>query len=313
MRSLNRNGYRWLAWLVPLVVIALSGCAILKTSRVGRWPFDRPVRAVWVWDGASLKAEPHRMEFVSFCTENRVSLVLLATRGDYQELAPLIRLCREKGMRVHALAGSPEMAVAQYHQDVASHIRAVAKYNSNCGAGAEMQGIHLDVEPYLLDGFEGDARDRIIKEYIEMLELAARHRAVRDGSLLLGADIPFWFDSRNRDGKYKYSVKGKPVHEYVMDTTDYVCLMAYRNRLKGADGVFDIIKEELQYAEKRGGHVFVGLETGSGAGIPEKTTFYGLGRKKIEESLGEIESVLATNKCFAGTAVHHYNNWRWLE
>ncbi|MHB8055021.1 MAG: hypothetical protein ACYDH3_07230 [Candidatus Aminicenantales bacterium] len=99
-------------------------------------------------------------------------------------------------------------------------------------------GIHLDIEPYLLRGFNTRKRGDIFTNYVRVLSEAAG--LARSARLEFGADIPPWFDSIN---EYSGDVlmatldgRTKPVYEHVIDICVQVTLMDYRTASSEVNG-----------------------------------------------------------------------------
>lgn len=307
--SVLRRNRRRLRGLLGLVVLLTAGCASPGRTSEG---FQSSFRAVWVWDAKKYLSSASIDEFILFCRSNKVGLALVDLPDDLTSAADFVAACRSENIRVHALTGSPEMARADKHSKLTAFIDRVVDYNSRCGRRARIGGIHVDVEPYLLKEFSAETGGAVANEYVEMLRTGARNGGLRTQGLLFGADIPFWFDTRTEEGKYRYQSGGRPLFEHAIDATDYVCIMSYRNKVDGRDGIIEISQTEVDYAEKIGKHVFVGVETGTGDGIPAKTTFAQRSRADVIEAFSRIERVFETNACFTGTAIHHYGSWREL-
>jgi hypothetical protein len=88
------------------------------------------------------------------------------------------------------------------------------------------------------------------------------------GGLSLGADIPFWFDSRNAFQELGAELDGRPVSEHLIDILDNLSIMDYRTEAYGPDGVVAHALDELTYAARRGKSVLIGLET---VDLPDET------------------------------------------
>jgi hypothetical protein len=123
--------------------------------------------------------------------------------------------------------------------------------------------VHYDIEPYLLAGFQGRARQRLLTGYLELLEgMASR---IRISCMTFGADIPFWYDTPDELTGQTYPIeflgRRKPASEHVIDLVDIVVVMDYRTSAYGANGILALSEGELDYAAKAGKKLFVGLET----------------------------------------------------
>ncbi len=298
-------------WLIA-ILMSVWGCHSPSRSDTSA----AQSHAVWVWNAEEFRGKKEVNRFTSFCEDNSVGIVFLHFAGNYANIKRVTAACTEKAIRVYALTGRPEMALKKNHSEIVLFIDKVQRYNSACRPEERMRGVHLDVEPYLLEAFSVGSRESILVDYINMLRLADNHLQEKD--MLLGADIPFWFDGKSQHGEtHKYGVKLdgilKTVSEHVIDLTDYICIMAYRNYVDGHDGIINISQNEVRYASRAGKRVYIGLETGSGESIPQKTTFANKGKSKLISAIKEVEKIFADEKSFAGMAIHHYKSWRELD
>lgn len=291
------------------LLVLQAGCASLTRSGPD-WPFNGPVRAVWVW-GADKYAQPERMsDLAAFCASNRVGLVMADLGLDTEDSRLFVSACRRSGLRVHLLAGDPSFARKENHSIVVSILRELADYNKSVPEEARIQGLHLDVEPYLLDEFKQGLSGKVLREYLSMLKRTVRTARRLDAGLLVGADIPFWFDRKHEQGDKAYMVRGRSFYQLIIDVAHYSAIMSYRDRVDGADGIIDVSRNEMTYAAREGKMMFIGLETGSGQGIPDKTTFAGHDYSDLVAALEGVESFYRGGGSFAGVAIHHYDTWR---
>lgn len=310
--------------IIPVLAAAATalllsaGCAMQKPESIAfrKRPCEPGKRAIWVWNTDEIKSVNEIHDFIEFCAGNKVGLAFIYLKGAPAEAGKLITACGRNNIRVHALKGSPRMARKEHHNEALVFIEQVAIYNAQAASEARIEGIHLDVEPYLLKEFSPETADGVFKEYLELLHKVRTRIREIDHTLLFGADIPFWLDHFDEAGNHRYELKyrrrKKPVSEHVIDLTDYICVMAYRNFLHGSDGAINLAMNEVRYASTRNKNVFVGLETGSGQNIPGKTTFAGKSRQTFEAAVYEAEKILNSENAFAGMAIHHYDSWRGL-
>ena len=234
-------------------------------------------KAVWVWNTSQiLRSRQEQEQLVQFLGGqgfDRVFLQLpnepdhLGPIGEIQldaaKLRPFITALSRRGIKVHALDGFKNYALPEWHPRVLKTVENIVRYNATSQQSERFYGIHYDIEPYLLPGFNGTQRERILKNYLELLRQMA-DRAHQAG-LAIGVDIPFWYDTRD---EFSYEVNRvdfngdhKSAEEHVIDLMDYVAIMDYRTSAYGADGTIAQAVGELAYASQKGKQVFIGLET----------------------------------------------------
>lgn len=229
-------------------------------------------RATWVWNTDEILAS--RMErnaLLAHLADQGMNLVYLnlpykfgAFVLDEAGMAELITLLNQKGIRTEVLFGDKELALPRNHAFVKNAIKDVIAYNSRVAAPARFLGVHLDIEPYLLHGFNGRRQSEFLNNYVLILSEAAG--LARSAKLEFGVDIPPWFDLFNElSGDLLTATldgKAKPIYEHVIDICDQVTLMDYRTSASGVNGTVSLAVGELAYAAKCGKKIYVGLETG---------------------------------------------------
>jgi hypothetical protein len=230
------------------------------------------LKATWVWNTDQILASrKEQNDLLAFLAGEGINLVYLnlpyksgAFVLDEAEMGGLITLLHQKRIRTEALFGDKELALPQNHPFVKNAIKDIIAYNSRVAAAARFSGVHLDIEPYLLRGFNSRKRGDILTNYIRVLSEAAG--LARSGGLEFGADIPPWLDMINEysGDLLTASLDGrtKPVYEHIIDICDQVTLMDYRTSASGVNGTVSLAVGELAYAVKAGKKVYVGLETG---------------------------------------------------
>ena len=178
---------------------------------------------------------------------------------DEAGLARLTTRLARLGVRVYALDGAPELALTSNHGQVLALMSALADYQQRVPPEARLFGVRLDIEPYLLPTWQGARRETILGEYRALLR---KIRPVAHGAgLVVGIDLPFWFDARGEDGQWAAPLDGGPALEPLLAEVDDLGVMDYRTAAFGADGVLAHGAGELAAGDRLGKPVFIGLET----------------------------------------------------
>lgn len=239
-------------------------------------PSSAPV-TMWVWNTLDLLDSPENAKrFFEFCARENVADVYLAlvpegsvgtdrfTLTNAQTYRALIASAHHQGLRVEALAGSPEWAVAAHHHEALAAVRTILDFNRLAPPAARFDGMHLDVEPYALPGFaDHQYQKELLTEFLRMVAQCAE--LARTGHLALGCDAPWWFYPADPRGRAALSVRfqgqEKTVGEHLTDLLDSVTIMDYHNEADGAAGVIASGGASLRYAAAKGKRVVVGVET----------------------------------------------------
>jgi hypothetical protein len=248
---------------------------------------DDAPKATWVWNTTPLLADraarTSLAEFLEAQGFDRVFLQLPGLPGETGHLGgdtwereafrDLLRGLRDAGLEVYALDGFRSYALAKHHPAVLSIVDRVVRHNKNAPPDARFDGLHHNIEPYLLAGFHGSRRDQILLDYLELVAEAARR--LREAGLTYGLDIPFWYDAPDEESyepvQVAYEGVRKPASEHLIDLVDEVTVMDYRTTAYGADGTIRHARDELEYAASVGKKLWIGLETGP---LPDEDLLY---------------------------------------
>jgi len=282
-------------------------------------------RALWTWEAESyamVEDEAVATEAIAYLKEQGFDTVYLyADAYNGRNLivdapqryhALLARLHRE-GMRAYALLGSAYLHTEAYvlperHADAVAMMQRVVHYNRQAPADARFDGANLDIEPHILDEWNDDTRLRLLAGFLDMSAAVMAVKREAGDDLAVGPAIPFWLDGIELEWRGRRA----PVSEHVIDTYDYVALMDYRDFAEGRDSILAHARSEIDYANRVGRKVVVGLEVSPND--IDKVTFDEEGPQVFEREVALVEAALAAEPSFAGFAVHHYRAWRrWVE
>jgi hypothetical protein len=239
-------------------------------------------RAMWVWNTKTLfdPGQPDEASrFLAFCSDNRIREIYLALEFNretaegtpqYEVRSPeryreFLARAHQAGLRVEGLAGTPEWAVRENHAHALAAVDAALAFNRAGPAAARLDGVHFDVEPYLLLGYsDPEYRTQILQEFLEMVSQCAT-RVRTEPDLTFSCDVPAWFypgGGLERD-RLTVTFKGKvqTVGEHLTDLLETVTIMDYTNQADGAGGIIARGLPALSYAAARGKKIIVGLET----------------------------------------------------
>jgi hypothetical protein len=251
-----------------------------------------PGRGLWVWNTYSLtdSADPGELDsFFGFCAAHHINQVYLSVEflkpsadasplsefKNPEGLRTFLSRAHALGMKVEALAGTPEWAAREHHAEARAVIDSVAAFNQKSGSAERFDGIHFDVEPYSLVGYADPAfRPQLLKQFLELVE-ECKDRAHSEGGLTFSCDVPAWFYTDNPSARLELLVDFhgtvKTVGEHLTDLLDSVTIMDYRNEADGAGGIILSGIPSLKYAAAQGKKIQVGLETSV---EPDRTIYF---------------------------------------
>ncbi|MDD5067940.1 MAG: hypothetical protein PHF84_12920, partial [bacterium] len=257
------------------VVNVPSSTFIKKVPKAGL------TNAMWVWLAEDiLFNDKNQNELLAFCKQRNIQELFFQIlyeftgskeKNDFRctllhpdSFRKFIRNASKNHIRIHALEGYPDWVMRERHHEPLAFCRAICDYNRSSAPDERFYGIHLDNEPYLMIAYKSPLRTRICREYIELNDKLTR-LVKENSSMVFGIDIPFFFDQPDeKSGKIElveYQGKKKPVSEHLLDIVDNVGIMGYRDFAFGADGMIFHSRGEMDYAEKAGKKVYMGIET----------------------------------------------------
>lgn len=282
-----------------------------------------PGRAVWVWENESyamLESGSAAKKAIKFSRSKGIDTLYLyadAFKGrNLIESRPklyrkFIKRLHKSGMRVYALLGSWHLHTEEYvlperRAEALAMFGRVLAYNAKAKPGERFDGINLDIEPHMLDGWKTD-REGLLLRFLDLGRELMAAKARAGAELQVGPAIPFWLDRVELD----WGGGKKPVSEHVLDIYDYAALMDYRDRAGGSDGMIIHAGSELDYAGKAGKRLAVGVEVTPNE--IEKVSFDHLSEAGMERELALAEEAFSKQAAFAGFVIHHYESYRaWL-
>lgn len=264
-------------------------------------------RALWVWDGASIRRSPAQrkalFEFLDVPRGDRDRPIRVlffdagsrADLGDAQEarsVREFVRAAHRRGVRVDYLCGDARWALPEEHDAALGLLDAALAYNAASAPDERFDGFQYDVEPYLLKSWPAK---ETISAYLALLDKASKRIRLSKARLRLGAAIPAWFDAADLGG----------LHRSVIDRVDYVALMDYVDTTpRFVDGA----RGEVEYASAKGKKVWAGAETQELRDEPH-ATFFAKGAAAMEEAFASATTHFGNSRGFAGVAIHHYASY----
>lgn len=237
-------------------------------------------RAMWLWEPAAPEA------VVGWAAGHSVTTIFAYydPRADLARLTRLRALCDEAGITLDALGGEP--AWTTDHATALGWARAAA-------ATGLFRGLHVDVEPYLLPGWQ-QRQAVLVPRLLQLLDELARVGPPVE------LDVPFWLPT--------VQVGGQNLADAVLDRVDGVTVMSYRNTATGGNSMLGVADDLLRRAGKAAKPARLGAET-QALGDCGYCTFHGGTDSAMRATLREVDTAAQRYAAFEGIAVHQYDTW----
>ena len=288
-------------------------------------PAGTTERAVWTWESESYAMVESRKEAeaaFAFLRSRRVDTIYLyadAFRGrnliasQPQRYRAFIADAHARGFRVYALLGSAYLNTERYilpsqRREATAMLQRVLDYNAQAPRGSRFDGVNLDIEPHLLDEWNEASKRELLRQFIDVSAHWMAMKRESGQALAIGPAMPFWFDNI----EVEWRGRSRPASEHLADIYDYVALMDYRDHADGRDGIIAHAAKEMEYAERLGKQVVIGLELTPNK--LKKVTFNHRSEADLRRETAATEAAYGKSDAFGGFAFHHYRGYReWVD
>ncbi|MBI4435843.1 MAG: hypothetical protein HY590_00290 [Candidatus Omnitrophica bacterium] len=267
-------------------------------------------RSLWVWNidpAQNLKA---RKELFELCDRTGIQNLYLYI-GEFSEkedpkyaehLEGFLREAHKRKLRIEALTGNPIWQFEENHAVALQWIRAFLEFNQKRPVEARMDGISLDIEPYL-DQAWNENREKVKASFLSLLKkIRALLGEYPDQKFRFGVVAPIFYDA-----------EGPEFEKSIFEAVDTIALMDYYDTVReiGGNAV-----SHLQLAEAMGKKVSIGVETQDLVAMKQggrRNTFFEEGWEGMEEVLKEVAQGVEAYSSFEGFSIHHYSSYKNLQ
>ncbi len=299
----------------------------------------RSPRAMWVWKYDPINNLDVREELLAFSERTAIQRFYLylgeepipQTPENYQQgLAEFLRQCHAQGIEVQALQGNPVWALKRHHSKVLKWIGGFLTYNRTRPPEEWIDGVHMDIEPYLTSEWETGDQKKLKEEFLELMascrelideengrtgarastgsarteDAALRPWAVGPTAAIpfvMGLAIPLFYD------------REPEMERKLLAFLDYAALMDYYDT---ARDIIDAGWSHVEMARELGVAMVIGIETQDLIQMSQgkrRNTFIEEGWNDMEAELAEVTNAFAGNPAFDGLAIHCYYAYKILQ
>ena len=217
-------------------VIAIFMMVLSLSSMLNQSPIS-----TWLWDTELIIEE--QKNILTFLDKENVNVLYLQISRNVDEeiYRDFIVEATKQDLEVHALGGAKEWVTKDGEQEFYDYLQWVQQYQQSATKEEQFSGIRLDVEPYLHKDWEKN-QSVFLENYQHVL--VKTEETAKQLKLKFGADIPFWFE----EVTYRNDYGSGLLSEWVIDHTDVISIMSYRNKANGKNGINSLVKSEINYA-----------------------------------------------------------------
>ncbi len=260
-------------------------------------------KGVWWWRGQDADdpaAAARRFDFLAARGVNEIYFCV-DLKGHGEAVRRFVKAAGKAGIRVALLSGDVSW-IHPGNRGFAETLEAYLDYQRSAAPDERFYALHFDVEPHQDAKLDEPRKWQLYADFV--LRAAADIHAAGEK---VEWDIPFWLD----DIKVACGYNDKtPLLEVVMDNSDGVTLMSYRDT---AESILEISKTELDMAAKRKLRIVLGAETGK-TDEAEYVSFFEEGAAAVDAELAKVTKSLEAARIpgGAGVAIHHLGSWEKL-
>jgi hypothetical protein len=264
-------------------------------------------RSLWVWKIDPVSNIRQRKELFQLCKRANISILYLffpefteePEKAYFNSLAEFLREAHELEIKIEALTGNPVWSLAENHHLLLNWIKFFLEYNKRRPQEERIDGVSLDVEPYLTAEWEQD-KEGIKRDYLELLR---KCKELIDGygqEFRMGAAIPFFYDKED-EGRFE-----RELLRYM----DYVALMDYYDIAKD---IIERARFHINLAKEENKLVSIGVETQDLVEMHQgkrRNTFIEEGWEEMERQLEKVKQEFLMEPSFEGIAIHCYSSYK---
>lgn len=185
------------------------------------------------------------------------------------------------------LTGAPQWGLDEGGEIMREEIARAVSYNSSLPREARLQGVLMDVEPYLTPEWE-DSPKEVMDSYVRAMEQA--RRAAQDAGLQLIACIPYFYDSLGHE---------EALGQLIREGCDAVAVMNYQKNDEAGQ-----IRTELALAEGKPFTVIYEMQPPGSHDLTEANTYYQEGLKGVAKSVDALREACGADGL--SYAIHDY-------
>lgn len=263
----------------------------------------RMEKGTWIWDAQIIRSEQERI--LDFARENGLTSLYLHIDRDMkpEDYQKFIRRATSLNIRIEALAGKPYWAFRDHQARIEEFIIWVKDYNASVDPQGRFQGLHLDIEPYILEEWKTENK-RVMENWMDNMRFIEKE--TKGTGLNITVDVPFWiYRTKIPESDYTFSA-------WLLEKVDGLVIMDYRNFSLGNNGIISNANPIMREAASLQKQAIIAVETAPSM-EGDHTTFHSMSTEAMEEELRIAKKELSRYTSFAGFAIHDYKNWRELD
>lgn len=211
-------------------------------------------------------------------------------RNNKEDILAFLEEASNNKIDVYFLAGSPEWALEEEAESMCYNIDKIIEINKDISRDKHIKGILFDIEPYLLEEWNNENSEEIMKHFVKNMEIA--YKKANDMGMEVIVCIPYFYDDFELSNY---------VENLISSACDKVAIMNY---YQGKE--YENIQMEVEIIKKYEKSLIniYELQPPGKYGLIDRNTYYEEGIEAVEKNFKELQ------KYFSGQdisiAFHEY-------
>lgn len=277
-------------WKLLFLILLLLAAGVLWMLLRGSAP-AKP--GIFCWDKELLE-QPSSGEALQWIQQAGFGEVYqyIPKDADVAAVRSFARDAAEESLDLYLLAGDPSWALAEKADRISQTVLRAALYNQELEDEARLNGVVIDVEPYLLDEWDQEeVREEIWNTFLDTMESGCR--TALDQGLDFIVCIPYYYDNWGYEDQ---------LLELITRACTGIAIMNYNK-----SDELEQIRTECTMAEEQGKEVIViyELQEEGSHGLTFKNTYHSDGIPALLESWQSLAGHLSAPRL--RYAVHEFN------
>lgn len=263
---------------VTIVVVLALVCLVIAGSVLALRQQSRPAYSMFCWDTDNMRQENRSAlnQVIKQANINEIYQEFSQDETELEQAASFLKDMYRQDVAVYALLGEAEWAYEENGESLVAEIERIQGLQETLGGDQQIQGIMVDVEPYLLEEWDGgtEARNTLMQSYIS--GIAAAYSTARDCGFEFLVCIPMFYNATCPD----------ILESLVSAYCDGIAVMNY-NR----ENEYVQLEDEVDLARKYQKRIvcIYELQPSGKHDLADMNTYYHVGLKVLQASRETLE------------------------
>lgn len=265
-------------------------------------PQKSSIKGTYIWEASQIITEKDKI--LSFAKEHGINFLYARLDLDqpFSVYRDFVKEAKAAGIEVHAMGGHPIWALEENQKRILRLVNYVHKYNASVSKEEQFEGIHLDIEPYVMPVWR-ENKESVLRQWMNNISVFVEETK-KEPTLKTSVDLAVWLENTPTPGH-----PDLPFSNWMISQMDHTTLMAFRDYAEGRGGIVAIVKNKMTYADSIGKPLTVAVEMKQ-SHEGNHVSFYEEGKAEMNRQLKLMADNLAEHSSYEGYVIHAYDYWK---